>query len=147
MVRRYILHTAGLGLFIFLFIGQTAHAVLPPGAADELKSNAEEVLNVRILKVKTPKGNKGMYPVIYTAEVLGVNHTKSGIQKGNQITICSYSVNRETINSGFVGPKIPPLLKPGWTGIVYLKNNPEKNVYDIAAYGDSFQELKKEAGK
>jgi len=117
----------------------TARAELPPGAYEELKKNASEVLTVKILKVETPEGKKGHFLVLLTARVLGVTRSKSGVEKGQTISIASYHVTEKARKEGFVGPRIPPLLSAGWTGTVCLNKNPDKKAYDIAAYGESFE--------
>jgi len=118
----------------------TARAELPPGAYEELKKNAAEVMTVKILKVKTPEGKKGHFQVLFTAKVLEVTRSKSGVEKGQTLRIASYHVTEKARKEGFVGPKIPSLLPVGWEGRVYLNKNKDKNVYDIAVYGESFEE-------
>jgi hypothetical protein len=125
----------------------SARAELPPGAYEELKKDASEVLTVKILKVKTPEGRKGHFLVLFTAEVLGVTRSKSGVVKGQTITIASYHVTEKARKEGFVGPRIPPLLSAGWEGKVYLNKEQEKKAYDIAAYGESFEETRKETSR
>jgi hypothetical protein len=120
----------------------TTHAELPPGAYEELKKNASEVMIVKIMKVKTPEGKKGHFPVLFTAKVLGVTRSTSGVEKGQTISIGSYHVTKKARKEGFVGPRIPPLLSAGWEGKVYLNKHQDKNVYTIAAYGESFEETK-----
>ena len=145
MFDPYKFSIASLGVLIaFLVGGITAYAVLPPGASDRLKKDAEEVLKVKILNVEIPDGKKDMFSVFYTAQVLGVKHSKSGVQKGDKIRIRSYFVTKEALRKGFVGPKVPPLLCSGWVGIAYLNAIAEKKVYAIAAYGHSFDEADKD---
>lgn len=120
----------------------TARAELPPGAYEELKKNASEVLTVKILKVETPEGKKGHFHVFYTAKVLEVTRSTSGVEKGQTLRIASYHVTEKARREGFVGAKIPPLLRVGWEGKVYLNKNQGKQVYDIAAYGESFEETR-----
>ncbi len=109
-----------------------------------ITKNASEVLTVNILKVETPEGRKGHFLVLFTAEVLGVTRSKSGVVKGQTITIASYHVTEEARKEGFVGPRIPPLLSAGWEGKVYLNKKQDKKAYDIAAYGESFEETRKD---
>lgn len=122
----------------------TTRAELPPGAYEELKKNASEVLTVKILKVETPEGKKGHFLVLLTAKVLGVTRSKSAVEEGQTISIASYHVTEKARQAGFVGPRIPPLLSAGWTGKVYLNKNQDKKVYDIAAYGESFEEIRED---
>jgi len=125
----------------------TARAELPPGAYEELKNNASEVLTVKVLKIETPEGRKGHFPVLFTAKVLGVTRSKSGVVEGQTITIASYHVTKKARKKGFVGPRIPPLLSAGWEGRVYLNKPQDKKAYDIAAYGESFEETRRDTSK
>jgi hypothetical protein len=120
----------------------TARAELPPGAYEELKKNASEVMTVKILKVETPEGKKGHFQVLFTAKVLEVTRSKSGVEKGQTLRIASYHVTEKARKEGFVGPRIPRLLPVGWEGRVYLNKKQDKTVYDIAAYGESFEETR-----
>ena len=136
-----ILLAATIGLCAALVI---ARAELPPGAYEELKKNASEVMTVKILKVQTPEGKKGHFHVFFTAKVLEVTRSKSGVEKGQTVRIASYHVTEKARKEGFVGAKIPALLPVGWKGKVYLNKNQDKKVYDIAAYGESFEETRKD---
>jgi len=136
-----VLLTATVGLCAALV---TARAELPPGAYEELKKNASEVMTVKILKVQTPEGKKGHFHVFFTAKVLEVTRSKSGVEKGQTLRIASYHVTEKARKEGFVGAKIPALLPVGWEGKVYLNKNQDKKVYDIAAYGESFEEIGKD---
>jgi hypothetical protein len=137
-----------LGAAVVLGAGLlTARAELPPGSYEKLKNNALEVLTVKILKVETPEGRKDHFLVLLTAEVLGVTRSNSGVKEGQTISIASYYVSEEARKRGFVGPKIPPLLSPGWKGKVYLNKKPDKKTYDIAAYGESFEEIRNDTSK
>jgi len=136
-----ILLAATIGLCAALV---TARAELPPGAYEELKKNASEVMTVKILKVQTPEGKKGHFHVFFTAKVLEVTRSKSGVEKGQTVRIASYHVTEKARKEGFVGAKIPALLPVGWKGKVYLNKNQDKKVYDIAAYGESFEETRKD---
>ena len=115
-------------------------AELPPGAYEELKKNASDVLTVKILKVQTPEGRKGHYRVLFTAKVLEVTRSQSGVEMGQTLRIASYHVTEKARKAGFVGPRIPRLLPVGWEGRVYLNKKQDKTDYDIAAYGESFEE-------
>jgi hypothetical protein len=120
----------------------TARPELPPGAYEELKKNAAEVMTVKILKVETPEGKKGHFRVFFTAKVLEVTRSKSGVEKGQTLRIASYHVTEKARKEGFVGPRIPALLPVGWEGKVFLNKNQDKKVFDIAAYGESFEEAR-----
>jgi hypothetical protein len=133
--------SAAIGLCAALVI---ARAELPPGAYEELKKNASDVMTVKILKVETPEGKKGHFHVFYTAKVLEVTRSTSGVELGQTLRIASYHVTEKARKEGFVGPKIPPLLRKGWEGTVYLNKSQDKQVFDIAAYGESFEETRKD---
>jgi hypothetical protein len=130
---------ATIGLCAALVTGRPE---LPPGAYEELKKNASEVMTVKILKVETPEGKKGHFRVFFTAEVLEVTRSKSGVEKGQTLRIASYHVTEKARKEGFVGPRIPALLPVGWEGKVFLNKNQDKKVFDIAAYGESFEEAR-----
>jgi hypothetical protein len=118
------------------------YAELPPGTYDQLKKEAPEVYQLKVLSVK-PAANEG--PGIQgfrcKAQILEVVRTKSGRKKGDVVQFHSYYVPPEVWKKGFVGPQSPPLLKAGWTGWIYLKPPVEGDLLDLAAYGRSFEPL------
>ncbi len=124
-----------------------SHAELPPGTYEKLKKNASEVLTIRILKIETPEGRVGHFQVFFTAKVLGVTRSKSGVKIGQTLRIASYHVTEEARKQGFVGPRIPPLLPGGWEGKAYLNKKQDKKLFDLAAYGESFEATKKKSSK
>jgi hypothetical protein len=138
IIRCPVVLIAAINLCVALV---AARAELPPGAYEELKKNASDVLTVKILKVKTPEGRKGHFRVLFTAKVLEVTRSQSGVEKGQTLRIASYHVTEKARKEGFVGPRIPRLLPVGWEGRVYLNKKQDKTVYDIAAYGESFEEI------
>ena len=143
--RRLVLVSLGVLAGILLARAST-FAVLPPGAAEDLKEHAGEVLKVEILDVQTPTGKEDRFPVIYRARVLEVKRTGSEVKKGDEIRIRSYGLTEEAVQKGFVGPKIPELLTAGWVGIAYLNQEPQEDpkakIYGIAAHGHSFEAVK-----
>jgi hypothetical protein len=148
MENRRVRHGSVLAAAVVLCAGLvTARGELPPGSYEKLKENASEVLTVKILKAETPEGRKGHFVVLFTAQVLGVTRSKSGVVEGQTITIASYHVSKKALKEGFVGPRIPPLLKAGWEGKVYLNKKEDKKAYDIAAYGESFEEARKDTSE
>jgi hypothetical protein len=128
-------------------VAATSRAELPPGTYEKLKKDASEVLTVRILRMETPEGRVGHFRVLFTARVLGVTRSKSGVRRGQRLRIASYHVTEEARKAGFVGPRIPPLLPVGWTGKVYLNKKQDKKVFDLAAYGESFEETRENNSK
>ena len=116
----------------------TALAALPPGSIEKLKAGAQEKLKIRILDVaQTGKGPK--LKVTFTAEVLQVERSATGLKPGEEITIQSYHWTKR-----YAGPPNPPILAKGWIGTAYLNKAKGKasgsgKIYSLAAYGDSFE--------
>jgi hypothetical protein len=121
-----------------------ARAVPPPDAVEGLKANAAEVLEVKVLEAQQGQGER--FEVRYRMEVLSVLRSASRVQEGETIRVRSYGLSSEALARGFVGPKVPALLAPGWIGTAYLKRDREASGPDanrqfaIAAQGDSFIE-------
>ena len=128
------------GLLVSITVMTTAYAELPPGSYEKLKASAQEKLKVKIVAVEEKAQSDRRLDVQFTAEVLKVERSKSGLRPGDKIQIRSYHWTK-----GYLGPKNPPLLPVGWVGIAYL-NKEDGNakdtgtIYSIAAYGDSFEE-------
>ena len=118
---------------------ESALAELPPGAYENLKTNATDVLMVKITKVEMQKGQGVFQDIVYTAEVLKVDRSKSGRKVGDTIQISSYRLR----SPSFEGPRIPSLLKTGWTGKAYLNAAKGNAGHRLAAYGESFEAEKK----
>jgi hypothetical protein len=122
-----------------------ARAELPPGAYDELKRKAQELLQIRIDAVKEKEPiSAAMRNFECTATVLRVDRSKSKLARGAKIKFDSYYVTPEAFERGFVGPKSPPLLAAGWTGRIYLNREEGKTDYSLAAYGRSFEPIGKQ---
>jgi hypothetical protein len=121
-----------------------ARAVPPPDAVEGLKANAAEVLEVKVLEAQQGQGER--FEVRYRMEVLSVLRSASRVHEGETIRVRSYGLSSEALARGFVGPKVPALLAPGWIGTAYLKRDREASGPDanrqfaIAAQGDSFIE-------
>lgn len=117
-----------------------APGALPPGSYEKLKAEAQEKLKIKIVAIEKKAQSDRRLEVLFTAEVLEVERTQTGLKPGDTIEIQSYRWTKR-----YAGPKNPPLLPVGWIGIAYL-NNVEgdaqgvDNVYALAAYGDSFEE-------
>jgi hypothetical protein len=125
-----------------LSLAVPALGALPPGAPDELKALAPEVLDVEIIGVEAGRPQRGRFPVLYEARVLDVLRTAEGISAGDRIEIDTFSVRDD---AALVGPKPPPLLSTGWRGRVWLKPVPptgdERGTprFLPAAYGHGFE--------
>jgi hypothetical protein len=121
-----------------------ANAELPPGAYDELKSQASEYIKITILSVKSEESeNNCEIEITYAAKVTDVHRSDSVLRADDEITIHSYD-RKETPScmDGWGGPQIPDLLSVGWLGNAYLNpSDSTKGEFDIAAYGQSFEEI------
>jgi hypothetical protein len=118
----------------------TAPAALPPGSYDKLKAEAQEKLTIKIIGVETKEQSDRRLEVLFTAEVLTVERSETCLKPGDTIQIQSYRWTKS-----YAGPKNPPLLPVGWTGIAYLNKadsdgKDADNLYTLAAYGASFEE-------
>ena len=128
-----------VALAALLFVAP-APGALPPGSYEKLKAEAQEKLRIKILTVEQTAQSDRRLEVLFTAEVLAVERTQTGLEPGDTIQIQSYRWTKS-----YAGPKNPPLLPIGWVGIAYLNkvDNDAKgvdNVYSLAAYGASFEE-------
>jgi len=116
-------------------------------AVQEPKAGAAEALEVRVLEAQVPPGQGERYEVLYRMEVLSVLRSSSSrVKPGDTIVVRSYALSKEALDRGFVGPKVPALLAPGWIGAAYLNPDPKaggpeaRRQFAIAANGDSFVE-------
>jgi len=134
-----------VALITIAALAAPARAELPPGAYEELKRNAQELLQIRIDAVKEKEPiSAAMRNFECTATVVKVDRSKSKLTRGAKIKFDSYYVSPEAFQSGFVGPKSPPLLAAGWTGKIYLNREEGKTDYSLAAYGRSYEPIGKQ---
>ena len=129
-----------IAVFSIVVYVAIAPAALPPGSYEKLKAEAQEKLAIKILEVETKKQSDRRLDVLFTAEVLAVDRSETGLKSGDTIRIQSYRWTKS-----YAGPKNPPLLPVGWTGIAYLNKAESEakeadHIYSLAAYGDSFEE-------
>lgn len=118
-------------VLVVLTFSTLAHAEPPPGTYDRLRTSAEEAVTIQVTSVKETADEKAN-EVIVEAKVLGVERSKSGLKKGDAVTI-TYS--------------IPKVLKPGPTLVPILDKesvypaflNKQGKVFSPAAAGSSFQ--------
>ena len=126
-----------VALSVVVFVA-TSPAALPPGSYEKLKAEAQEKLSIKIIGVETKEQSDRRLDVLFAAEVLAVERSETCLKAGDTIQIQSYRwIER------YAGPKNPPLLPVGWTGIAYLNKADDEdadNLYTLAAYGDSFEE-------
>ena len=140
IVRKSIIPMLLVAALVTLLFVAASPAALPPGSYDKLKAEAQEKLTVKIVAVEKQEESKRRLEVLFTAEVLAVDRTKTCLKPGDTIQIQSYRWTGK-----YRGPKNPPLLPVGWTGITYLNKADSEaedadNLYTLAAYGESFEE-------
>ncbi|MDP7051894.1 MAG: hypothetical protein QF600_08205 [Verrucomicrobiota bacterium] len=135
-----VLKFVPLGCFAASFALQ---AELPPYVYDEMKRNAPEVFNVRIVEApkKAPVAQGKRQKITYEAKVLQVIRTKSRIKSGEAIVIQSYHY---AFGPGEVGPSNPRRLKENDVVLAYLTKGEKGDEFRIAAGGHSFERIKQE---
>jgi hypothetical protein len=136
-IRKSIIPLLLLVALSIVVFAATSPAALPPGSYDKLKAEAQEKLTIKIIGVETKEQSDRRLEVLFTAEVLTVERSETHLKPGDAIQIQSYRWTKR-----YAGPKNPPLLPVGWTGIAYLNKADEDadHVYSLAAYGASFEE-------
>jgi len=144
MTNSGMLKVAIVNAFIILIsLFGIAIAALPPGAYDELKSQASEYIKVEILKTEA-EGSDTIcrIEVTYLAKVIEIFRSKRGLQINDEIIIRSYDREETPVcTDGWAGPQVPRLLNEGWLGNAYLNLSDVANgEFDIAANGQSFEE-------
>ncbi|RKT37949.1 hypothetical protein [Thiocapsa rosea] len=144
---RLVRYTGITVLGLLAILAGKAGAVLPPDAVEGLKADAQAVLEVKVLEVQTAADPAERFDVVYRMEVISVLRATTRVEPGETIRVRSYGVSQALLDRGFVGPKIPALLEPGWIGTAYLDPDPQASGSDavrqftIAAHGDSFVEM------
>ena len=146
---RLIRYTGIAVLGLLAILTGKVGAVLPPDAVEGLKADAQAVLEVKVLEVQSAAAPAPAerFDVVYRMEVISVLRSSTRVEPGEIIQVRSYGVSQALLDRGFVGPKIPALLEPGWIGTAYLDSDPQASGADverqfvIAAHGDSFVEL------
>jgi hypothetical protein len=139
-IRKSIIPLLLLVALSIVVFAATSPAALPPGSYEKLKAEAQEKLTIKIIGVETKEQSDRRLEVLFTAEVLAVERSETCLKPGDTIQIQSYRWIKR-----YAGPKNPPLLPVGWTGIAYLNkadsdDEDANNLYTLAAYGDSFEE-------
>jgi hypothetical protein len=137
---RLILAVVGLTV---MGLAGSVHAELPPGAYKKMKEEAKEVLQLQVVKIRKVRQDESVQYFICDARVVAVERSAAGHKKGDAIQFETYYVYDRS--GGFAGPQSPPRLNVDWYGRVYL-NPPvddDSEVLSLAAYGQSFEELRK----
>jgi hypothetical protein len=144
---RLIRYTAIVVVGLVAIMAGKVGAVLPPDAVEGLKADAQAVLEVKVLEVQSAADPAERFDVVYRMEIISVLRSTVQVEPGETIRVRSYGVSQALLESGFVGPKVPALLEPGWIGTAYLDPDPQASGPDagrqfvIAAQGDSFVDL------
>jgi hypothetical protein len=122
---------------------------LPPGAYEQLKAKADDVLLLEMTDVTSlgVEVNGCTEEFRVQATINQVERTLLGYTPGKVIDFASNVIkygNPEC--AGFAGPRSPPLLQAGCTSSVYLNqpmgaDDTDSMVLSLAAYGESFENL------
>lgn len=116
-------------------IGPSVRAELPPGSYDRLRAVAPEALVIEVVNVGRKLGDQGRTAVIMQAKVLTVERSKTGLKKGDIISIHYTRIEQ----LGVVGPRQVPLLEKGGIYPAFLQKGDKDKVYEPTAYGESFK--------
>lgn len=142
LLHRGALFSLLLGMMVLSPISmadnQTALAELPPGAYQQLRSNAPEALKIKTLKVRTQVLKPNTLKVEVQAKVLSVVRSASKLKPGSMIRIV-YEIDKQAPQR--VGPRAVPVLKEGLFYAAFLAQ--DGKLYRPAAYGDSFDAMSK----
>lgn len=117
-------------------------AELPPQVYMDLQKKAEEVMEIRADEViSKPKGllDRSSYTETVKATVIEVTRSRSGVKKGDVITII---YQRQGLTDGRVGPSPAPQLKQGAQYPAFLVKGEDGN-FSVAARGMSFSKMEK----
>ncbi|CAB9511294.1 expressed unknown protein [Seminavis robusta] len=135
-------------LLLMISAHHVALGALPPWAVEEMKAEAQEVLLISVAAVdEIVSAGQDQCQTDYdiTARVLSVNATQQLLTAQDTVAFASYVRDFQSPDCvGWVGPKLPPVLEPGWCGYVYLNKAEEagnNNRFLLATYGDSFVAL------
>jgi hypothetical protein len=129
-----------LSLVLF-FLPPDVYGEVPPPVYEELKLEAGEYLKIEITSAGTKDGGECRVGIAYSAVVLSVIRSNSGLKAGDKIEINSWSMKDSPSCVGG-GPKAPKLLAAGWVGEAFLSQAEESaSVFYPAAYGESFVDM------
>jgi len=122
----------------WVFSASIARAELPDSTYKKRREEAPELLYLRVDRVTVTENGEDIIRYSIEATVQKVDRSKANYVAGNRVTFQSYYVRPEAWNRGFVGPKSPPQLYPGWTGWIFLDQARDGKGLGPAAYGRSF---------
>jgi hypothetical protein len=124
-------------LLILGFIFTNLSAELSPQIYQEWKAKAKEVLEIKVLDIKTHTKKSVKY-IYATAKVVKIFRSKSHLKRGSIITI--YYTKRAKQTPLILGASEPITLKKSYIYKAYLKKE-RLYLYTIAAGGKSFKQL------
>jgi hypothetical protein len=110
-----------------------AFAALPPGMIDEMRVQADEAIIIEVANVTTEKQSDGDELVKADAKVLGIERSKSKLEKGATIRI---EYTRAIDNRP--GPGWPAVIEKGAVVPAFLNKAFGKETFHAAAHGGSF---------
>lgn len=124
-------------VLVSLLLTSNLYAELPPYVYENLQKNAPEALTITVTKVQTSLSSLTEKKVTVEARVLRVKHSRSGLKKGDSLTIVYYSVFWRP--SGWVGPSSLPVLEEKHMYQAFLRKDERTNYYYPDARGKSFK--------
>ena len=131
-------------LTLFMASATLSNAVLPPGATQGLKDNAQEELLVSVVGVHYLLGQDPDKCLKYygvEAEVVRTAHSHHNYTAGDKVEFQAYHFDQASkACQGFAGPTSPQQLHEGWCGLVYLDQKEDQQFLSLAAYGDSLEQ-------
>jgi hypothetical protein len=124
-------------LIALAFLAQTAQAKLPPQVFHRQQARAEEQLRIRINGVTTtPSGEQTTVEATATVEM--VDRSKSGLKRGESITIKFTRAPPKELPPGWTGPdRSGPYLSKGESTCAFL-NKRSDGTFSLGAANRSF---------
>ena len=114
-------------------------AELPPRYYLKLQQKASEVVYIKVLDVTKEFCLFSCSPrkITIRAKILQVKRTSGASEKNSTISISYYWYDTTDMPQ----PKSPRVLQDSEQTIAYLDYDSKKNVYNLAAFGFSFEEI------
>lgn len=126
-------------LLCLMTVAGLTYAELPPGSYDKLRAEADDALVIQVTGVNVDTKSTAR-EVTVQAKVLGVERSKSGLKKGDNITF-NYRISTVQVP----GPRPIPLLVKGDVYPAFLKTMGKS--LEPAAYGESFKMTPEAVGR
>jgi hypothetical protein len=80
-----------------------------------------EMIEAGVLQKEMSEGDTGRFDVLSETEVQSVNPLRIWASARRHHPSSFHALSAETLAKGFLGPKVPRLLDPGWVGNAYLE--------------------------